>query len=203
MRYSSQVGNQWQELIELLDQKNVIFDDGLTDAEVSEIESRYGFRFPDDLRDFLQTVMPKGYSFTNWRSDEEPVRDLLDLPVHGILFDVEHGFWLPEWGERPASMEEACVIVEGEVKRAPKLIPIFGHRLMADRPRTPGNPVLSVHQTDIIYYGFDLEDYLRHEFDLPGRKPWPAEIKRIEFWDAERWQETRWREWERPPWRKG
>jgi hypothetical protein len=31
-------------------------------------------------------------------------------------------------------------------------------------------PVFSVHETDIIYYDHDLEDYLRHEFDLPGRK---------------------------------
>jgi hypothetical protein len=194
------VENKWQELIELLDEKNVIFTDGLTDAEVLQIEFRHGFRFPDDLRDFLQTAMPKGYSFTNWRSDQEPFPELLSYPLHGILSDVEHGFWLPEWGTRPALIEEARAIVEEQVKQAPKLIPVYAYLMMPDRPSTLGNPVLSVHQTDIIYYGFDLEDYLRHEFDLPGRKPWPAEIKRIEFWDADRWQETRWGEWQEPPW---
>jgi hypothetical protein len=30
MRYSSQAGNQWQEVMELLDQKNVSFEDGLS-----------------------------------------------------------------------------------------------------------------------------------------------------------------------------
>lgn len=58
---------------------------------------------------------------------------------------------------------------------------------MPDRPHESGNPVFSVYQTDIIYYGFDLDDYLRHEFDLPGRKPWPEKVREIEFWDVDRW----------------
>jgi hypothetical protein len=66
--------------------------------------------------------------------------------------------------------------------------------MLPDRPNLPGNPVLSVHQTDIIYYGFDLEDYFRNEFGLPNRKPWPAAIRPIEFWDVQRWQDVRWRE---------
>ena len=69
---------KWTELIELLDAKNVIFADGLTDAEVLQIESRRGFRFPDDLRDFLQTAVPTGYHFTKWRSDQEPFPELLN-----------------------------------------------------------------------------------------------------------------------------
>lgn len=185
--------NQWSELIELLDAKNVIFTEGLTDAEVSQIESRHGFCFPDDLRDFLQSAVPNGYSFVDWRSGG-PSAEMRNWPLHGILFDVEHnGFWLPEWGQQPSSMEEARIIVEEQVRQAPRLIPIFAHRMMPDRPRTAGNPVLSIYQTDIIYYGFDLEDYLRHEFDLPDRKPWPSEIRPIEFWDVDRWQDLRWK----------
>lgn len=101
--------------------------------------------------------------------------------------------WLPEWGQRPASLDEAQTIVEEKVRQAPKPIPIFAHLMMPDQPRSAGNPVFSVYQTDIIYYGFDLDDYLRHEFDLPGRRPWPSEIKRIEFWDVDRWQDLHWR----------
>ena len=43
--------------------------------------------------------------------------------------------------------------------------------MMPDRPQLNGNPIFSIHQTDMIYYGFDLDDYFRHEFDLPNRKP--------------------------------
>jgi hypothetical protein len=64
--------------------------------------------------------------------------------------------------------------------------------MIPDDPHLEGNPVFSVHQTDIIYYGYDLEDYLRHEFDLPGRKAWPEHLRPVRFWDIERFQEVRW-----------
>jgi hypothetical protein len=64
--------------------------------------------------------------------------------------------------------------------------------MMPDEPHLPGNPVFSVHQTDIIYYGFDLADYLRHEFDFPGREPWPEQVRLIRFWNVDRFQEVRW-----------
>ncbi|MGD0734569.1 MAG: hypothetical protein ABR976_05450 [Terracidiphilus sp.] len=78
-----------------------------------------------------------------------------------------------------------------KISEAPMLIPILGHRYMPALPTECGNPVFSVHQTDIIYYGFDLEDYLRHEFRLPRQK-WPAQVKKIEFWDPERFEQVYW-----------
>ena len=75
-------------------------------------------------------------------------------------------------------------------------IPVYVHRRMPDRPHAAGNPVFSVHQTNIIYYGADLRDYLLHEFlgdkDL-GRWPIPDSVRRIEFWDIRRFFEVRWR----------
>ena len=182
-------GDRWSELIELLDKKNIVFLDGLTDAEIETIESKYGFRFPPDLRDFLQTALPTGSSFLDWRSaTDSDIRKRLTWPLDGILFDVENNvFWLPEWGVKPETADQRRLIVEQAVDRAPRLIPIYSHRYMPDRPHESGNPVFSVYQTDIIYYGFDLDDYLRHEFDLPGRKPWPEKVREIEFWDVDRW----------------
>jgi len=174
---------------------SVEFDAGLTDAEVAAAESRYEFRFPPDLRAFLQTALPKGPRFPDWRTgDEAAMRDWLDIPRQGVLFDIEsNGFWLNMWGLRPASAVEALRRGEEFLSGAPRLIPIFGHRMMPDEPKLPGNPVFSVHQTDIIHYGFDLADYLRHEFDLPGREPWPDEVRPIRFWDLEQFQDVRWR----------
>src|SRR5258708_605636 len=37
----------------------VEFDAGLTDEEVQACEHRFGFRFPPDLRQFLQTALPR------------------------------------------------------------------------------------------------------------------------------------------------
>jgi hypothetical protein len=172
----------------------VEFAPGLTDAEVDGVENRYGFRFPPDLRDFLQVALPSGEDFPDWRNgDESVLRDWLEVPLDGILFDVEYNrFWLEEWGQRPTSLEEALKVTTELVRAAPRLIPIFGHRMMPDEPHLPGNPVFSVHQTDIIYYGFDLADYLRHEFHLPGREDWPEQDRPIRFWDIKRFLDVRW-----------
>src|SRR5207244_3545588 len=96
----------WADLVDTLRNNGVEFEAGLTDAEVEAAEVRYGFRFPPDLRAFLQAGLPRGDRFPNWRTgDEVALRDWLDLPRQSVLFDVEHnGFWLEEWGPRPGSL---------------------------------------------------------------------------------------------------
>jgi hypothetical protein len=161
---------------------------------VIAVEGRFGFRFPPDLREFLQTALPRGPQFPDWRSgDEAELRDWLDLPRQGVLFDVEHNeFWLEEWGPRPSSLGEALRVAGELVAAAPQLIPIYMHRMMPDEPHLPGNPVFSVHQTDIIHYGFDLADYLRNEFHLPGGEPCQEQVRPIRFWDLDQFQAVRW-----------
>lgn len=170
----------------------IAFDPGLTDTEVADVEARFGFRFPPDLREFLQAALPRGPRFPDWRAgDEGALRAWLESPRHGVLFDVEHnGFWLDAWGARPEDLGEALRVAGEHVDAAPRLIPVYGHRFIPDEPHLPGNPVLSVHQTDIIHYGFDLTDYLRHEFGLP-REPWPGNVRPIRFWDPERFDDAR------------
>lgn len=160
------------------------FAAGLTNVEVARIERIHGFRFPPDLREFLQTALPVGDGFPDWRNgDDKPLELLLGWPKRGVLCDVERNdFWLDDWGARPESMERAKELAAEFIDAAPRLIPVYGHRMLPSEPHLAGNPVFSVHQTDIIYYGFDLEDHLRHEFKLPGRRPWPDHVRTIEFW---------------------
>jgi len=182
----------WRPLIKLLRGAGLEFEAGLTDPEIQGIESRFRFRFPPDLRSFLQTNVPF-WNSPRWHSAiDSEIQSWLDEPMRGMLFDVEHSeFWLPEWGDRPEHLPDAFKIASMKIGDAPKLIPILGHRYMPALPKEAGNPVFSVHQTDIIYYGFDLEDYLRHEFNLP-RQEWPAQVKKIEFWDPERFEQVYW-----------
>jgi hypothetical protein len=207
---SAMTDNEWQALIDLLGGveyqfgittaespvHRIEFAPGLTDAEVETTEDRFGFRFPPDLRAFLQTALPRGPQFPDWRSpDLAKLREWLDIPRQGVLFDVEHNaFWLDEWGPQPRAMADALALVGGLIRAAPRLIPIYSHRMMPDEPHMPGNPVFSVHQADIIHYGFNLANYLCIEFDLPDRQPWSAEVRQIRFWDLDRFQEVRWRE---------
>ena len=187
----------WADMADTLRNNGVAFDPGLTDAEVVAIEERFRFRFPPDLRAFLQAALPSGGDFPGWRDgDAATLRGWLDLPRRGILFDVEHnGFWLDEWGPRPPSLVEAQRIASEVVATAPRLIPVFKHRMMPSEPCLAGNPVFSVHQTDIIYYGVDLRDYLIHEFlarEDVGVWPIPEDVRRVPFWDIERFLRLRW-----------
>jgi hypothetical protein len=74
------------------------FEAGLCDAEVVAAEVRFGFRFPPDLREFLQTALPRGPLFPGWwHGDETALRDWLDQQRQRLIFDVEHNyFWLEE-----------------------------------------------------------------------------------------------------------
>jgi hypothetical protein len=184
----------WIDIIGQMKGKGINFAPALTDADVERIESTFSFRFPPDLRAFLQTAFPQGKWFPDWRSGSEAdLCDWLDIPRKGALFDIEHNdFWLTEWGPRPESLSKALQCAETLLAAAPKLIPVYGHRMMPDEPNLEGNPVFSVHQTDIIYYGHDLADYLRHDFNLPMRRPWPDNLRPIRFWDIDRFQEVRW-----------
>jgi hypothetical protein len=168
-------------------------DPGLTDSEVDAVQRKFGFDFPPDLRAFLQYVLPIGKGFPNWRDDSDAnLRYRLDGPLDGIWFDVEQAgwFWLAEWGPKPAEEQARFQIVKSAVASAPRLIPIFVHRYIPAEPNDAGNPVFSVHQTDIIYYGNDLADYFHHEFGVPLPE-WAARTPRpIRFWDdALRWRD--------------
>ncbi len=117
--------------------------------------------------------------------------------MRGVVFDVEHnGFWLEEWGPRPQTLAEAKQIAEQLIAAAPRLIPIYQHRMIPAEPHLPGNLVFSVRQTDIIVYGTDLRDYLVHDFLMSKeeQEEWtvPSGTRLIQFWDTERFQYVRW-----------
>lgn len=147
--------------------------DGLTEAEISEAETMHGLRFPPDLRTLLQSRLPCGPQWPDWRHPET-VADRLAWPWEGAAFDIEeNAFWLDEFGPRPLQLEEALRVARPHFDAAPKLIPIFVHRSIVSVPYAPGNPILSVYQTDIICYGLDLADWISREFGPKRSIPSP------------------------------
>ncbi len=176
---------------ERLEAAGVVFDAGLTAGEFSAIEKEYGFRFPPDLREFLAYALPVSKGWVDWRrAERSEIKSRLDWPLEWPLelmcFYIEHdGFWLDSWGTKPTALPDAFAIARASVARAPRLIPIFSHRYLPDRPSEAGNPVFSVYQRDIIYYGSDLFDYLNNEFGYYfGRAEYAIKgrPKKIEFW---------------------
>lgn len=159
---------------------------GLTEAERVDVEARWGFRFCDDHAAMLALGVPVGDGWLDWRDDPEIiVRARLDLPVDGLLFDVGHnGFWPASWGERPAAAAAAEAAAREQLARWPRLVPLYGHRYVPAGPCPAPAPVLSVVQSDVIFYGPDLHDWVRREFfgvPLPpaSRRPEVGEWSRL------------------------
>jgi hypothetical protein len=179
-------------LVAQLREVGIGFEEGLRPKEVSEIEARYNFSFPPDLREFLATGLPISPNFPNWRTGQMeiprgliPIEENLNWPMTGICFDIEkNDFWMPDWGPRPKDADKALQRAREIINEAPKLIPVYGHRFLPTEPMLAGNPVLSVWQADIIYYGTDLVSYLGREFGLNSskRENGSKSPRRIRFW---------------------
>ncbi len=171
---------------------------GLSDDEFARVEATYGFRFADDHRAFLAAGLPvdtwgeesvPGESrahqrpWPDWRSAEpDELRAMLDRPVEGVLFDIEHDvFWDRSWGARPDDPADALRLAADRLAEVPRLVPVYGHRFVPAGAGTYGHPVLSVWQTDVIFYGLDLADYVEHEFGR--RREYAREpVATVGFW---------------------
>lgn len=182
----------WANLLtNLLRGKGIRFAQGLSCDETEAVERLFNFRFPPDLKALLQNALPISDGFVDWREGLHSPRaqrrlfGRMKAPLEGFLFDVENnGFWFGDWGEKPSVACERRARVERAFAHYPTLIPLYSHRYLPDSPCEAGNPVFSIHQTDIIYYGYDLASYFRAEFGLPLPKLFPMveEPKVIEFW---------------------
>jgi hypothetical protein len=127
---------------------------------------------------------PRSKSFPDWRNgDDYDLTEKLRWPADGVCFDIQYNdFWMEAWGERPANLNDAFRVARREIEKAPALIPVYSHRYIPDDPNLAGNPVFSVYQTDINYYGVDLASYFTAEFRMP-RPSWAANEERyIRFW---------------------
>ncbi len=158
----------------------MIWTHGYTAAELERAQALFRLTFPPDLVALLRDRRPVGGP--DW-TNEADIRSRLAWPYEGLMFDVEHNvLWWGEWGERPTDAAERAEVLRDVVARAPMLIPVFSHRYLPATPGRAGNPVFSVHQSDVILYGANLEDYLEREENGWGCRPWPQAIREIDFW---------------------
>jgi hypothetical protein len=101
-----------------------------------------------------------------------------------MAFDIEqNSFWLDSFGTRPPVLAEALRIAKQHFDNAPKLIPVYAHRYIPSDPSAAGNPIYSVYQMDIIYYGSNLREYFEIEFLGKEHSAMSHNFRPIRFWD--------------------
>jgi len=194
----------FHDAIERMRKKGIVeFEPGLTDGEIRLAELIYHFRFPPDLRAFLQIALPiaeisssgeRVDKFPNWRDisrqSRRNIQKCLNWPREDIAIDIENRIWGTNWGENPKLLDNALTTVRSEVRKAPLLIPVFSHRYIPAEPAEVGNPVFSVVQSDIVCYGNDFTSYLCKEFhkaEIPIPEWAATKPRAIKIWsDAAR-----------------
>jgi hypothetical protein len=191
------------ELFELLNSKQRVGNQtpvvygvrGLSSQQIVSIDAQLGFRLPDDFAYLFQNLQdPGGVLFPWFEFDKRRFDESIKWVLRGIEFDIENNqLWLARWGKKPEALSAALDIVRQDFATWPRLLPIYAHRFLAAQPCRSGNPIFSIMQTDIIYYGADLPRYLLNEFvDHDYALHTQAQpIRRIEVWSdfAEGWHD--------------
>ena len=176
----------YREKIDLLKQSGIKMEAGISQMELKQIEELYGIKFPKSFREFLMTALPVSGSFYNWRDFSAEnisyIKNTIARPRETLKELAEEVEWGESWGQEPENLVEKAKEVKKQLQKAPILIPVYAHRYMpmieAENP-----PILSVHGTDIIYYGENLSDYFEVEFGVKRQEDIAfGRIRPVPFW---------------------
>ena len=157
---------------------------GMSQAEIDAVESAFGAKFPEDYRAVLATLnattkpaiwylfkgdtlhkAPSRHIFTDWIDGQGDIERALENVLAGILFDVEeNALWLDIWGERPSDKDARADLIASLIEMAPKLIPLHSHRFLIAGLDLEPSPVVSIMQSDVIYYADSIERCLAEDF---------------------------------------
>ena len=159
-------------MIERLKKSGLRFDRGLSDTEIKEIETTFGFRFPKEIADFLSNAYPVGGYFFDYRDlSQKNIAEFFDFQKNikeSFEFDISNNAdslqaMLKELLGEFIDIEDFKKAVMRSLESSSKLIPFYAHRCFFDG--MDNMPIISFWQAvDTIIYGYDFENYLEAEF---------------------------------------
>ena len=174
------------ELKRKLEEAGVEFHDGLTEGEITIIEDFYRIKFPEELKAFYMEGLPVSEGFYNWRDfdsqNTENISERISRVRTDLAGDMDSIDWPESWGERPENEEDRHLLFITKLNEAAPIVPVYKHRYISSQ-YDYGNPVFSIHGTDIIYYGENLTKYFLIEFGFEKFSPVKySKVNKVDFW---------------------
>ena len=174
-------------LLERLKLAGLSFSQGMTSEELDRAEYSFGFRFPDEIRQFLSIAVPSDPAFFSYRDTSEENRERFCA----FQASIEQAFLFGLAENRQDLYERlgsklGCDMDSGSfdrevmayLRQSVKLIPIYAHRCFFDG--MDGMPIVSFWQSvDSVFYGGDFVNYLEVEF-LNGQRTFEKLDERME-----------------------
>lgn len=155
---------------------NIILKKGLSNKDFDKIKKIYNLTFPTDLKMIYENYLPVSTNFYDWSDfsvdNVNYIKEIINRPLDGILFDIEFNkFWMECFGEKTKDLKYNLKIAQKYYENnVYKPIPIYSHRYIPSYPSTENNPIFSIVQTDIIFYGNNIFNYFYIEFSKPQSK---------------------------------
>lgn len=163
---------------------------GLTTEEVKDVERKYGFAFPPDVRDFLQVGLPLGCGWHDWRlmgkvklgSEEDTVCEI--QKGHCTPWRVRYN------KDRQWDENESLAKAQDLANRVYPLIPLCQHRCIPSVPHECGLPILSMHGCyDNLCHSRNFWTWLEEHGDIPeGVIPQRWKEKTVPIYNVPFWQ---------------
>lgn len=174
------------ELINVLEKRGVMIDNGLSTNEIKELEEIYEVRFPKIWCDVFSEILPVSEGFYNWRdmnSDNiSMIKKKISAPYQYIIDNIQEVNWDINWGNEPENELARKKIVYKRLNSAPNIIPIYYHRYLPTIDLKE-IPVLSIVGLDIICYGRNIFDYFQVEFGTKTQDSIDFDsITKVPFW---------------------
>lgn len=134
--------------------------------EIHMIEEIYNYDFPNKFIDFLNSdfyMYDQGYDWKDFSNDNiQEIKRMISYPVEFLKENVAEIEWNEQWGVEPLTLRDRDRKIKGLLLSAPQLFPVYQHRYIpVINQKTP--PVLSIHDSDVIYYGRNYKQYIKYE----------------------------------------
>ncbi|MCS4305514.1 SMI1/KNR4 family protein [Chryseobacterium sp. BIGb0232] len=156
---------------------------GLSEAQIDEVEQKYKVRFIPEHREFLrilhaidkkevveyedegEIILEECTFFYNWLENEEEIAREIGYLYKGIwngVTGVNH-VWLKSWGIKPKSLEKRKEIFDEWFSRLPVLLPLKSCRFIVSDENLRWRPVICAFGSEVTIMGWDFRTYLLYE----------------------------------------